>query len=189
MTIEEQFNKTKPTIALYAKRFSKATNIPVEEYESAMWEEFGKKAERYDGRVSFSAYIKPILNQCSQRVASRREKKFYSNVVHAEGISDEDGNPSFEFESEINVEIEAIESLEPTKKCEDKRQLIHALLESADEITTAIVNRMLENPDASRNSIAAELGIHHEIVTRRLKRLAKHYDQARFGEISQYLAS
>lgn len=186
MNFEEQFNKTRRTISEYASRFSKATNIPVEEFESAMCEEFAKKAKMYDGRIPFTAYIKPILNQCSQRVASRKERKYYDNIIFVDGLSDEDGNPTFEFESSINVELEATE---PIKKCEDKRQLIHALLESADEITTAIVDRMLENPDATRNSIAAELGIHHQIVERKLKRLAKYYDETRFGDISQYLAS
>lgn len=185
MNFEKQFKKTKPIIQGYAKRYAKATGIPREEYESALCEEFAKRAMIYDGRIPFTAFIKPILTQKALKVASRKERKFYDNVLHTDGMIDEDCNPTFEFISEVDIEKEVIS---PTKKCADKLQLIHALTSQADEITTAIVKRMLENPDATKNSIATELGIHHQIVDRRLRRLAKNYDEKRFGDVSQYLA-
>lgn len=187
MNFEEQFNKTKPTIRWYARCFSNSTNIPYEEYESALYEEFGDKFDAYDGRITFTAFIKPILRQRALRVADKRRKegKFYNNLYYIDGESDEDGNPTFELAGEVNIEEEVVS---PKKKCEDKRQLISALLSSADELTTAIVTQMLKNPDASRKSIADRLGIHHQVLTRKLSKLAKNYDQSRFGDLSQYLA-
>lgn len=185
MKFEQQFNKTKPTILLFAKRYSKATNIPIEEFESALCEEFSKKFDGYDGRITFSAYIKPILTQCATRVAERRERKFYRNVVHVDGLVDDDGDDMFEFVDESNVEEVALNRIE---KSPDKLSLVRALLEKSDEFTVVAVELILAKPNASLNSIAAEMGVHHEMLKRKLRRLAKNYDQSRFGNLSQYLA-
>lgn len=187
MNIEEQFNKTKPIIREYSRRFSKATNIPYEEFESALCEEFGAKFERYDGRIAFTAFIKPVLHQRAARLADKRRKegRFYENIYYIDGESNEDGNPTFELAGDVDVEEEVVS---PKKKCEDKRQLISTLLSSADELTTAIVTHMLEDPNASKKSIADKLGIHHQLLTRKITRLAKNYDQTVFGDLSQYLA-
>ncbi|WP_336638432.1 winged helix-turn-helix domain-containing protein [Lysinibacillus fusiformis] len=185
MNFEKQFNRTRKTISVFSKRFSYATNIPIEEYESAMCEEFAKKYYKYDGRIPFDAYIKPVLHQCAQKVASRKERKFYDSVIHVDGIIDEDCNPKFEFVSDVDIENEVVS---PIKKCEDKLQLIHALISQADDITTAIVNHMLENPNASMRSIARDMGVHPSKISRCITRLAKNYDSKRFGDVSQYLA-
>ena len=145
MNFEEQFNRTKPTIKFFAQKFSKATNIPVEEFESAMCEEFSKKYERYDGRISFDAYIKPILNQCAHRVAARKERRFYDNVIHVDGMQDEEGNEVFEFADENTAEEVAVEN----EKSSDKLLLIRALVEKSDEFTVAAVQLILKNPDTS----------------------------------------
>lgn len=186
MNIEDRFNKTKPIIAMYAMRFSKATNIPVEEYESALCEEFAEKAEKYDGRIPFTSYIKPKLNQRAMRVAERKERRFYDSIVHAESIVDEQGNVSFEFADSIDVAEIAVNNIEISP---DKLPLIRALMEKADDFTVAAVDLILSNPNASLNSIATEMGVQLIQLKRKLKHLAKNYDQARFGDISQYLAS
>lgn len=186
MNIEEQFNKVKPIIAMYAERFSKATNIPAEEFESAMCEEFATKVDKYDGRIPFTSYIKPKLNQCSQRVASRKERKFHGNIVHADSIVDEEGNQVFEFADSINVEDYAISNIE---KSPDKLPLIRALTEKADDFTVAAVHLILSNPNATLNSIATEMGVQQIQLQRKLRKLAKYYDPSRFGDISRYLAS
>lgn len=185
MKFEDQFNKTKPIIKLFAKRYSKATNIPVEEFESALCEEFSKKFRCYDGRIKFTSFIKPILTQCATRVAARKERKFYDNIVHVDGLQDEEGKEVFEFADENLTDQIALERIE---KSPDKLQLIQALTEKADEFTVAAVELILEKPNASLNSIASEMGVHHETLKRKLKRLAKNYDQSRFGDLSQYLA-
>lgn len=185
MKFEEQFNKTKSLILLFSKRYSRATDIPVEEFESALCEEFSAKYERYDGRIPFNAYIKPILTQCAARVASRGEKRFHGNVLHVEGLLDEDGSEMFEFADENKLEDIVLERIE---KSPDKLLLVRALTEKADEFTVAAVELILLKPNASLNSIASEMGVHHETLKRRLKRLAKNYDESRFGDLSQYLA-
>jgi len=73
----------------------------------------------------------------------------------------------------------------------DHRQVIDFLLRAAkpDATTTAIVEAyLIAPPSASRKEIAKSLGLHHEIVKRRLKYLARFYDANRFGEHYDYLA-
>lgn len=188
MEFTEKLNKTKPLIHILAKRFSRATNIPYEEFVSALFEEFYEKYPKYSkDKGEFKKFAKVILTQRAKRVATRKERLFYANVVHIDGQVDEEGNQTFEFSDDtVNVEQTAISNIE---KSPDKLPLIRALLEQADDFTIAVVNRKLENPNATNNSIATELGVDHKKVDRCLRRLARNYDQSRFGDISQYLAS
>lgn len=185
MKLEEQFNSIKPIVKEYAERFSKATDIPKEEYESALYEEFALKVNRYDGRIAFSAFIKPILNQRALRVAARKERRFYENVTFIEDLVDDEGNPTYSFEDDSKTDDIAINKIE---KSPDKLQLIRALTEKADDFTVAAVSLLLSKPNASLTSIATEMGVNHTTLKRKVQRLARNYDQSRFGDLQQYLA-
>lgn len=83
-----------------------------------------------------------------------------------------------------DTEFEALE----IKKRAEQRQLLDSLLESAtDSLTKKIVNLFPEYDSA--NALAKALGVHHSVVNRRLKSLARRYDVSRFGNIYDYLAS
>jgi hypothetical protein len=183
----KKLNSVKPLIQLLSHRYSSATNIPVEEFISALHEEFFLKFNSFDeSKGDFRKYAKVVLTQRAIRVATRKEWRFYSNLFYADGQVDEENNPTFEFEdTKVDVQTTAIDNIE---KNSDKWQLIRALTERADDFTMAVVNRILENPDASNNSIARELGVDHKKVDRCLRRLARNYDPSRFGDITQYLA-
>jgi len=73
----------------------------------------------------------------------------------------------------------------------DHRQVIDFILRTAkpDATTTAIVEAyLIAPPSATRKEIARSLGLHHEIVKRKLLSLSRHYDANRFGEHYDYLA-
>ena len=128
MEFEQQLNNAIPLIKLLSRKYSRATNIPYEEYMSALYEEFHKKFDSFDQvKGEFGKFAKVILTQRALRVADhkRKERKFYDNVLHIDGQVDEDGDPTFEFEDTvINVQDTAIENIE---KSPDKLQLIRAL--------------------------------------------------------------
>lgn len=101
---------------------------------------------------------------------------------------DEDASTS-EIKDELTTEDIVIESYK--KKEADQRQLIDFLSRSAktDTTTTTIVTAYLFAPlDAKPTEIARSLGIHHETVKRKLRRLARRYDANRFGDVYEYLA-
>lgn len=76
------------------------------------------------------------------------------------------------------------------KKEIDKRQLIDFLLESAqiqnDSTMTAIIAEFPRHK--SITALGKALGLHHEVVRRKLRSLSRYYDANRFGDIRDYLA-
>lgn len=190
MNFNQQLNKAIPLIKLLARRYSKATNIPYEEFVSSLHQEFYEKFETFDNmKGEFSKFVKVTLTQKAQRIADpkRKERQFYDKILYIDGQVDDEGEPIYEFEDElVNVQATAISNIE---KSPDKLQLIRALIEHADDFTIAVVNRKLENPNATSNSIATEMGVDHKKVDRCIRRLSRNYDPSRFGDISQYLAS
>lgn len=88
--------------------------------------------------------------------------------------------------SEFDTEYEVFR-----KKEADHRQVIDSLIQDGnpDATTTAIVEAMLHAPpSATRNEIAKSIGIHHEVVKRKLTALSRKYDVNRFGDYRDYLA-
>lgn len=87
--------------------------------------------------------------------------------------------------------VDNVETTVIQKEEADHRQVIDFILRAAkpDATTTAIVEAYLIAPaSASRKEIARSLGLHHEVVKRRLQSLSRHYDANRFGEHYDYLA-
>ncbi|WP_419884871.1 hypothetical protein [Paenibacillus sp. B-A-8] len=102
---------------------------------------------------------------------------------------DDEDAPTSEIADELTTEDIVIQRYK--KKEADQRQLIDFLSRSAktDTTTTTIVTAYLFAPlDAKPTEIARSLGIHHETVKRKLRRLARRYDANRFGDVHEYLA-
>lgn len=192
MRFEDQFNSFYPTILAIAGRYAKTTNIPFEEYESSLCEEFYLKYNSFDPNRSsnFNSFMRVVLTQRASRVASRRERRFYDNVIFYESLTfDEDGE-SQEFDLPMDWDLEDRVISEMEKKTDaDKRQLIDALTANTDPLTTAIVNEYLNNLDATFTSVGKKLGIHPQTVKRKLAYLSRKFNENLYGEISAYLAS
>lgn len=74
------------------------------------------------------------------------------------------------------------------QKKDDQRQLIAFLIDPSevDAATTEIIAAFSKYE--SITALAKELGLHHEVVRRKIRKLARRYDANRFGDISEYLA-
>lgn len=84
--------------------------------------------------------------------------------------------------SDYDTEAEAIAK----KKKAEQRQLLDFLLMGSDSLTKEIVRRFPEYDSA--NALAKALGVHHSVISRKLKSLARKYDANRYGDIADYLA-
>lgn len=76
-----------------------------------------------------------------------------------------------------------------TKKEADQRQLIDFFVNDpakVDTVTTLIVTEFSRHN--SITALAKALGMHHEVVKRKLLALRRHYDANRFGDYHDYLA-
>jgi hypothetical protein len=78
-----------------------------------------------------------------------------------------------------------------SSKKADQRQLIDSITRSVKTSTTmtSIIEAYETAPlNASPNAIAKTLGIHHETVSRKLRKLGRQFDMNRFGDIRDIIA-
>ncbi|MFD1267558.1 hypothetical protein [Paenibacillus motobuensis] len=107
------------------------------------------------------------------------------------------------YELSLDVKAEDAPTSEPTtgetvedeyfslqrKKEIDQLQLIDFLVNDPTQVdreTILIVSQFSQY--ASITALSKALGMHHEYVKRKLRRLSRRYDSNRFGDYSEYLA-
>ncbi|GAA0840637.1 hypothetical protein GCM10008915_36600 [Bifidobacterium pullorum subsp. gallinarum] len=197
-----QFNSVylefKPLAEMIAKRFCRTSRVPYEELESQLSEEIWiayLKFKESKG-ASLSTWMNTRLRDRAKRVVSRNEGKHYARMIcitdYGEGDQksshDESNARTFEVvDGNCNVEKEAL--LFADKKEADQRELIDFLVNDPSQVdhdTTRIVSQFYKY--SSIAALAKALGMHHEVVKRKLRRLSGRYDANRFGDINEYLA-
>lgn len=189
------YSEFKPLAVQIAKRFCRTSRVPYEELESQLSEEIWIAYHKFkeDRGASLSTWMNTRLRDRAKRAVSRREGKHYARTMCATDYfdtnEDNDSNArTFEvMDLNCNVEEEAL--FYANKKKADQLELIDFLItdpRQADCDTTRIVSQF-----SNYNSIAAlskALGIHHEVVKRKLRKLSRRYDANRFGDVYEYLA-
>ncbi|MBG9788727.1 hypothetical protein [Brevibacillus laterosporus] len=131
-----------------------------------------------------------------QRTNLRRKKVEMISILGCDRESDVCANiletlaDSFDPEFRSTTEEAFYEKIYPRKKERDKRELVSHLIESAktlsDEVTVKILTEFSKYD--SPNKLAKALGLHHETVNRKLRRVSRLYDANRFGDLHEYLA-
>ncbi|WP_434750200.1 hypothetical protein [Paenibacillus amylolyticus] len=137
--------------------------------------------EQWDfGRMLSTALKNGMLNHI------KSVRKYHNLcILGTESTGDEDA-PTSEVRDEYNLEEEVLSQLR--KKEDDQRQLIVSLTDptQVDHDTTLIVSQFPQHD--SITALAKALGMHHEFVKRKLRKLSRGYDANRFGDINEYLA-
>ena len=191
MNFEKQFNSFYPTLKNIARRYSRATDIPYAEYESSLCEEFYLKYAAFDPEKnpSFEGYMRVRLTQRATRLAGRKERRFYDNAYFYEGqaVDEEIEDPEYELADEFDLEEHVI-TQEELKTDEDKLQLINALTKETDDATKAIVQEYLRGEHARPTAIGRAVGIHHQVVRRKLNSIARNFTESKYGKLDAYLA-
>lgn len=191
---QESFRKSysmfEPIIRRVSKKFSAASGIPEEEYISQLSEEFWLLFNKFDSTrgASFSTWANLNLRSKAIQISKGKERTFYrrSIPIRQYGTSSNEDESSYEIADEYNLEQTVLDRLHRKKEA-DKRQLIDFLLESTtDSVTTAIVTNFPRYK--SITALAKALGLHHEVVKRKLRALSRLYDANRFGDYHDYLA-
>ena len=72
---------------------------------------------------------------------------------------------------------------------DQQRQLIENLVDGSDERTRKIVQTFLESDKPTISNVAAKLGLHKQVVSRSVKRLARNYSENLYGEVSDYITA
>lgn len=108
-------------------------------------------------------YDDPI-EEIHSRIVDREDHEDHTNDI---GI-----NPYVELENRLN-----------------QRQLINDLLSNSDELTTAIVRTWLSTDKPTLSSVGRILGINHNTVSRKLKRLASNFNVDNHGNLLDYFSA
>lgn len=187
----EVFRKYQPLIKQIAKRYSRTSRVPEEEFISGLNAEVWDAYKKYDvGKgTTLDTWMNTTLRSRAIKVATRKEARFHQSIEQL---------PVSNTEETIHLELEDVAALTPeqeflrrnyTKKEADQRQLIDFLARDprqVDHDTTLIVSQFSEYD--SITALAKALGMHHEFVKRKLRKLSRRYDANRFGDINEYLA-
>lgn len=122
------------------------------------------------------------------RTLARRRNRFPGSLDETEADEFGEYSPKYKMPEEISAEDAAIKELS-AKKEDDQRQLIDFLVKDPTQVdreTSLIVSQFSQY--SSITALAKALGMHHEFVKRKLRKLSRSYDVNRFGDVNEYLA-
>lgn len=122
------------------------------------------------------------------RTLARRRNRFPGSLDETEADDSGEYSPKYKMPEESSAEEIAIREL-CEKKEGDQRQLITFLVADPTQVdreTNLIVSQFSQYDSVT--ALAKALGMHHEIVKRKLRKLSRRYDANRFGDIREYLA-
>lgn len=116
----------------------------------------------------------------------RRKRRWQVMISPQEVHTDEDESiETLPFISDFNLEEFVVRKTEA-----DQLQLIDSLISDpskVDPVTTLIVTEFSKHK--SITALAKALGLHHEVVKRKLRALSRYYDANRFGDYRDYLSA
>lgn len=190
MDINKAFKEYYWLIELKARNFSRSTGEDEQDLISYIQYEFWREWQNFNEEESeFKRFIDYRLNQRIIDYVRKKSREFNRGVRKLSELvsEDEDGNPiELEFVDETaDVERQVIKEI---KTDEDKRQLILALINNADSLTTAIVKEFLSDANATPTAIGRKIGVHHQTVRRKLEALSRKYYADYSEDINEYLA-
>ncbi|MBX6360519.1 MAG: sigma-70 family RNA polymerase sigma factor [Acidobacterium ailaaui] len=183
---EEAFQSFEKVLDATARKFSADFKEDYSEVRSLVNFEFWEAWKDYDdnvGCVSFETFVSRRLKFRVIDFFRSKERQFFRGLDRLEGMP---SAATFDIPDKFDLLDDLINRFE-SRTDDDKRQLINILIKDSDSLTTAIVNEYLNDSKANPRKIGRKLGVHHVTVTRRLKKLAKNFDQTKYGNIESYL--
>lgn len=188
MSIENLIKSNRHLVDVVVSDFAKSRNHLREELESGLMVELWESIKDYDRSrgAKISTYILGRLRRRANYLVDPKrnsDASYYNRLVAP--TTNDDGE-RYTVEEFIDIVYSECERIPNTTEV-DQRQLIDSLCDPSqvDDVTTAIVTNFprYKNP----NALAKGLGLHREVVDRRLRKLARNYDAELFGDYRDYL--
>lgn len=189
MEFNEKFKKYYPLIRSISFSYHKSTGIPAESFESELCESLWKALRTFDERkeAKLDTWVTKVLRHAAIDVIRSAEGGYYRRVYAIIDAPDDEDAPTSEVPDEETTEDGYFRRR--YKKKADQRQLIDFLVNDPTQVdreTRLIVSQFSQYD--SITALAKALGMHHEFVKRKLRKLSARYDANRFGDIYDYLA-
>ncbi|MEG7333284.1 hypothetical protein [Bacillus sp. 0102A] len=173
-----------------AKKYGRNCPILFDEITSELNEKIWWIVENFDKCKTdeVSKHFKLHLSRAAIDVTRKKNGTYAKKRILLDTTAEENA-ATFESGDAIRIEDCVISRIDgEIKTDQDKRQLIEALTENSDAITTAIVKEHLSSEQPTYASIGSKVGVHYKKVERVIKGLAKNYDASQHGELNAFLA-
>ncbi|WP_185819946.1 sigma-70 family RNA polymerase sigma factor [Salibacterium salarium] len=183
--------KYRSLVTSISSKFSRRGNIPYEDFESNLLEELWESIKHFDAdkECSLKTWVNIRLRQRSiDMIRDSKEKTYYERFHHYSLYAETDEDTGLE--SLLEEKESAEQSVIYKNKEADQRQLIDFLCDPdkvTDPTTTAIVAEFSQHD--SITALGKALGIHHETIKRKLRRLSRNFDSDKFGDFKDYLSA
>lgn len=191
MEIDEGYQQYYPLIKSISYTKSRQTRIPREEFESGLCEALWEALRTFDDTKScgIDTWVTRLLKQAATRVIKSKDGTHYQRVYTTldEPNKDDEDTPISKLSDGESTENAFFRRR--YKKEADQRQLIDFLANDPSQVdreTRLIVSQFSQYE--SITALAKALGMHHEFVKRKLRKLSTRYDANRFGDYRDYLA-
>lgn len=161
-------------------------DVFISEMQEAVWRAF--EQGDIEGSATYITYLSNVINRAVSAVFNGRSAGGHANYAESTVLINEDSEVATVIDNIVsgqNVEAEVVNKMMRY----EQRKLIDFFYEKSDEQVRAIIESFIEKPYLTANMIAKHLGVHHSKVHRELRKLAKLYDEKRFGEVDDYLYS
>ncbi|NYV67611.1 hypothetical protein HYI36_20235 [Bacillus sp. Gen3] len=142
--------------------------------------------DRYNPTDDFIKLFSLSFKRAKINLHKKRKYVLNNELFNCDTEDDEDTTSIIENIASHELTDEIV--WEKHKKA-DQLALIDSLLSDADELTTAIVNTLIEKPDLNRLAVGKHLGIHHSVVYRKIERLARKFDSKKHGDYRDLLVA
>lgn len=184
------FDHFKSMVSNIARKYSRTSAVLRDEIVSELNERVWWCAKNFDKQKSTDvvSHFKLHLARAAIDVTRKKNGTYVKRSIPLDTTAEENA-ATFESASDFDLESYVVDRVSGEIKTDhDKRQLIEALTNNSDALTTAIVKEHLSPEQPSARQIGRKLGVHHYTVTREIRKLAKNYDASQYGDISAYLA-
>lgn len=167
-TFEERFTALYPAIAELSRKYARGTNVPSEEYESYLCEEFIKVDKAFDPSKndSYRAFVISMLDVKAKTIANpkRAERRFYDSIQYIDlpDVADEETQYPSELVSDVDIESTVFDVM-----------FVEEQLAKADAVTRKVLAAFFADPHASLRDIEKATGVPRMTVKRKLEAAAK----------------
>ncbi len=160
---------------------AKGLNTDQWEVEAAYDDTLMRVLYKFNGSDKFCQNLSAALKNARIDIG-RKSTRLINKEVFSINEENEDETLTFEFADSFDLEESVI-------KKEDQRQLISSLCDPSkvDTLTIAVVNEFPNHDNP--NALAKALGVERKTVDWRLRKLARNFDENKFGHYRDYLSA
>ncbi|MCM3314848.1 hypothetical protein M3626_20850 [Psychrobacillus sp. MER TA 17] len=188
MSVENLIKSNRHLVDVVVSDFAKSRPHLREEIESGLMLELWESVRDYDQTrgAKLSTYVLGRLKRKALNLVNPKKSAVASYYNRLVAPTTNENGERYTVEEFIDIVYSECERIPNTTEA-DQRQLIDSLCDPSqvDDVTTAIVTNFPRYKNL--NALAKGLGLHREVVDRRLRKLARNYDAELFGDYRDYL--